>query len=203
MSLDTLEKPIIINVGGELFTANKSTLIQSKFIAAILMANNKEEVIFIDRDNLLFRKILNCMRDNRYYTDEISKELKNEMDYYNINLISPKITPVSCTVFVTLPHIIEGVRVTVINGIHSRIDILNSCSNKMKSCNPVKILCYYTNFNHHLRIEQWVISNNENIMHSYKTKKNDITIIAPIMEYDNCHWNAQYFKVADIYLEHD
>lgn len=77
---------VYLNVGGISYVTRRSTLVdsESSFFSAIVNSHPECTEIFIDRDPVHFRHVLNWMRGVRHLPEEDSvlRELAWEADYY-------------------------------------------------------------------------------------------------------------------------
>lgn len=77
---------VYLNVGGVSYVTRRSTLLEceSSFFSGIVKSHPECAEIFIDRDPMHFRYILNWMRGVRHLPEEDSvlRELVWEADYY-------------------------------------------------------------------------------------------------------------------------
>ena len=87
---------IKINVGGTLFMTDSETLSKITYFKKLLESEMKTKVvdtdgnIFVDRDPILFRQLLNDARNNRVtYCDTI--EMGDELKFYCMDVINKKI----------------------------------------------------------------------------------------------------------------
>ena len=73
-----------LNVGGGMFVTRKSTIESSSFFSSLLDSQPDVNELFVDRDPMHFRHILNWMRGVRYVPDDdiTLQELIWECDYY-------------------------------------------------------------------------------------------------------------------------
>lgn len=81
------ERIVTLNVGGACFVTRHVTLASSQsFFSAIVRAHPDESELFIDRDPMYFRHVLNWMRGARVLPvdDAPLAELEAEADYYNM-----------------------------------------------------------------------------------------------------------------------
>ena len=64
--INTKEEFIKINVGGELFTTRKETLLSSVYLRALFSGKYNDDLstLIIDRDPKIFRHVLNLLRVN-------------------------------------------------------------------------------------------------------------------------------------------
>ena len=84
---------ITLNVGGELFTTYRSTILESGSPVLCDLVNSKQgqktqqEPIFIDRNGELFRDVIYCIRTNLIFTRELAKleALHEEATYYKLD----------------------------------------------------------------------------------------------------------------------
>lgn len=87
---------VTLNVGGELFTTYRSTILESGSSVLCDLVNSthgqktQQEPIFIDRNGELFRDIIYCIRTNLIYTRDLAKlvALHEEAIYYKLDTMS-------------------------------------------------------------------------------------------------------------------
>lgn len=81
-----MEGPITINIGGQLFTATKSTWVKSPVIEMFI--DRDKHPIFIDRSPKVFEHILDWLREGRLYIDcpdnSTYERLRADADFYGI-----------------------------------------------------------------------------------------------------------------------
>ena len=75
---------VLLNVGGGIFATRKSTLDAFPFFSSQLQSQSDASEVFVDRDPLHFRHILNWMRGVQHVPDDdsILQELIWECDYF-------------------------------------------------------------------------------------------------------------------------
>src|SRR6185369_8805355 len=87
------DKIICLNVGGELMQTCKDTLVtRSSYFRNILTLYkyDNNEPLFVDDDPIIFKHILNNMRDHRYL---VPFNLQYKLDWYGVNNIDLNIEP--------------------------------------------------------------------------------------------------------------
>lgn len=77
-----MSQRIKLNVGGQLFTTTKETLIQSAYFEALLNRWPPEEEIFIDRSPHIFKHVLSLLRDPTY---TYPMKYASELNFYGID----------------------------------------------------------------------------------------------------------------------
>jgi BTB/POZ domain len=82
--INTKEEFIKINVGGELFTTRKETLLSSVYLRALFSGKYNDDLstLIIDRDPKIFRHVLNLLRDASY---NYPLKYLTELDFYGID----------------------------------------------------------------------------------------------------------------------
>lgn len=79
---------VCLNVGGVYFATRRSTLLASdSFFTGLVRSQPEEHELFIDRDPLHFRHVLNWIRGVRFLPEDASvlAELTWEADYYSLS----------------------------------------------------------------------------------------------------------------------
>jgi len=97
---DEASEIITLNVGGQLFTSSKDTLLKGETMLSKLFSGSykfnldKDGHPFIDRDGTYFRLILNYLRSGKFVPpndNAVLQELLVEADYYQIKELSQHI----------------------------------------------------------------------------------------------------------------
>lgn len=75
---------IFLNVGGVYFTTQRQTLAESPYDFFRMIADDPGPEVFVDRDPMYFRHILNWLRGSRYLPndEQVLQELLCEASYY-------------------------------------------------------------------------------------------------------------------------
>jgi hypothetical protein len=83
-------KIIKLNVGGMKYTLTKETVEKCPALVNLIkgsLENDEKDEIFINRDGLIFRKILQYLRDEAMHVEDVEglKELRAEASFFNLD----------------------------------------------------------------------------------------------------------------------
>lgn len=92
-----------INVGGEIFTTTKLTLQSSTYFQSLFdskQENDDYSTIMIDRDPIIFRYILNCLRSSDYIDGKLF-DYKPDLIYFGVEHLLSNLNNTNTTLKIT------------------------------------------------------------------------------------------------------